>query len=122
MKLGNNSFYEIGFRKTNGSIEYITDKTTGMDISLGSRDENLWGIKKLYSDISYFGGANYDVIAANQFSYAWDELTSTLIFSYTPDSFAVQRITASVIVNASVNAFFDLQLSLRLCKIINASN
>ncbi len=112
MKLGNNSFYEIGFRKTNGSIEYITDKTTGMDISLGSRDGNLWSIKKSYSDISYFGGANYDAIAANQFSYAWDALTGTLIFSYTPDSFAVQSITASVIVNASVNAFFDLQLSL----------
>ena len=109
MKLGNNSFYEIGFRKTNGSIEYITDKTTGINISLGSRDENLW---RIYSDLSYFGGANYDTTGANQFSYVWNAPTNTLTLSYTPDPFADQRITASVNVNASVNAFFDLQLSL----------
>ncbi len=109
MKLGNNSFYEIGFRKTNGSIKYITDKTTGMDVSLGSCDENLW---RIYSDLSYFGGANYDTTGANQFSYVWNAPTNTLTLSYTPDPLAFQRITASVTVKASVNAFFDLQLSL----------
>jgi hypothetical protein len=43
MRLGNVEHYEIGFRKSNGAIAYITDKKTGEHVSLGSRHECLWG-------------------------------------------------------------------------------
>ncbi len=43
MRLGNSLHYEIGLRKSNGAIAYIVDKTTGQQVTLGSRYECLWG-------------------------------------------------------------------------------
>ena len=37
MVLGNAAYYEIGFRKSNGSIAYVIDKSTDEYITLGSR-------------------------------------------------------------------------------------
>jgi hypothetical protein len=41
--LGNRAYYEVGFRKSNGALAYIKDKSVGQNVSLGSRNECLWG-------------------------------------------------------------------------------
>jgi hypothetical protein len=110
MVLGNSS-YEIGFRKTNGAIAYITDKTTGQYISEGSRNECLWGAYHDGGD--YIGGCHYRDSWDNHFSYSWSTLAQSLLLSYTPDPGAAQRVTAQVTVNVSENTWFDLRLQLQ---------
>ena len=60
MVLGNDAYYEIGFRKSNGSIAYITDKSTGEPATLGSRYECLWGAVFPDGTPEYVGGCNFN--------------------------------------------------------------
>lgn len=112
MKLGNAMYYEVAFRKTNGSIACLKDKTTGYNISAGSRYEHLWGIKDMEADQFNFGGGDYDTSGENMFSYVWDDSNQTLDFYYTPDSTADQGLIAKVQIKATDNSYFDLQLTL----------
>jgi len=112
MRLVSTSNYEIGFRKSNGSIAYIRDQNTGNDISQGSRFEQLWGTVAYSGDPVYIGAANYSPSGANKFNYEWNENNSTLRLKYTPDSTAWERINVMVEVTASTNSFFDCKLSL----------
>jgi hypothetical protein len=113
MVLGNNAYYEIGLRKTNGAIAYIKDKSTGQNVTLGSRYECLWGTVFLKGTPDYVGGCSYNAAWANNFSYTWDASKQTLIFDYTPDPAASQRVTAKVYVMASEDPAFDLLLKVQ---------
>lgn len=112
MVLGNDDYYEIGFRKANGAIAYITDKTTGQHITLGSRHECLWGALFEDGTPDYVGGCSYNATGPNYFSYTWSAANHTLTLDYTPDPGATQQVTAQVLVTATEQSWFDLHLNL----------
>lgn len=110
--LGNNIF-EIGLRKSNGSIAYITDKATGKQVSRGSRNECLWNAIPTAGRPAIVGGCSYDSTKANRFTYAWAADQNTLTMNYTPDPGSTQNATAQVQLIASNEAWFDLRLRLQ---------
>jgi len=111
--LGNGAYYEIGFRKSNGAIAYITDKSTGQHVTLGSRNECLWGAVFPAGTPDYVGGCSYDATWPNRFNYAWSASTHTLTLDYTPDPAASQQVTAQVVVTISEEPWFDMRLQLQ---------
>lgn len=116
MLLGNSTHYEIGFRKSNGAIAYITDKSTSQHITLGSRHECLWGAvfpEGTPGVDDYVGGGNYGSAWSNRFNYTWSASTHTLTFDYTPDPAASRQVTAQVVVTASEDPWFDMRLQLQ---------
>jgi hypothetical protein len=113
MVVGNGAYYEIGFRKSNGAIAYITDKSTGQQVTLGSRYECLWGAVFPQGSPQYVGGCNYNANSPNRFSYAWSAATGALTLRYVPDPAASQQVTAQVVIVASEEPWFDLQLQLQ---------
>lgn len=116
IRLGN-SYYEVHFRKSNGSIDHIIDHATGLSVSLGSRGECLW--VAVYSDttqkkLAHVGGCHYNAQWPNDyFTYTWSAPAGTLAMSYTSTGPTPQRPTAQVIVSASDSAWFDMQLDLQ---------
>jgi hypothetical protein len=113
MVVGNASYYEAGFRKSNGAIAYITDKATGQHVSLGSRYECLWGAVFPAGAPQYVGGCSYNVASANQFTYAWSATAQTLTLNYIPDPAASQRVTAQVTMTATEDSSLDLHLQIQ---------
>lgn len=113
LKLGNPLYYEIGLRKSNGSIAYITDKTTGGgSLTLGSRYECLWGA--VFNDEGIFiGGCGFDAAGADRFSYAWSAAAQTLTLTYTPQPDGSQRVAAQVTLKPSAGRHLDLQVRLQ---------
>lgn len=111
--LGNSMYYEIGFRKSNGGIVYITDKSTGQYVSMGSRYECLWGAVFPAGTPDYVGGCNYHAAGTSTFSYSWSPDTETLTLNYTPDPSSTQQVTAEVLVTASTAPWFDMRLELQ---------
>jgi len=109
MLLGNN-YYEIGLRKSNGSIIYITDKLTNQHVTEGSRNECLWGT---YGTGGYIGGCSYNTVWANQFSYSWSATTKTLTLNYSPDPTATQKVTSQVVITVSDSQWFDMRLQIQ---------
>lgn len=110
-----NDYYEIGFRKSNGSIAYIKDKTTGQDVTPGSRGECLWGA--VFPDAmaplpNYVGGCSFVAGGPNEFSYSWSQGTATLTLSYTFDPMATAQVGAQVVATFSEEPWFDLRLVL----------
>jgi hypothetical protein len=110
MRLGN-SAYEVGFRKSDGSIAYIVDKATGLHVSEGSRYGCLWGA--FGSAAGYIGGCSFGASGSNRFSYAWSVAAKRLSLSYTSAATSARGVVAVVSVTASDNAWFDLQLQLQ---------
>jgi hypothetical protein len=110
IKLGNASFSEIGLRKTNGAIVHIIDKTTGQNLTLGSRYEQLWGAVFPGAAVNYVGGASYNPSGPNKFSYSWSEVNKILTLDYTPDPAATQKVSVAVTITASAVTHFDLQI------------
>jgi len=112
MKLGNSSYYEIGFRKTNGSISYIKDKTTGNIISPGSRNEDLWVVH--YPDQNWASvlGSQYKLSGPYRFSYKWLDAAGILKLEYTPRDYVTKKVTAAVEVQPSEGSYFDLTISI----------
>jgi hypothetical protein len=112
MVLGNGT-YEIGFRKSNGSVAYITDKSTGQQVTLGSRYECLWGAWFPDGTPSWVGGCSFAATWPNRFSYAWSAASHTLTLNYTPNPASSQQVTAGVEVVASEGTWFDMRLEVQ---------
>ena len=115
MVLGNDNYYEIGFRKANGAIAYITDKSTGQDVTAGSRYECLWGavFSPQAMPQEYVGGCSFNAAWLDQFTYSWSAATQTLTLNYDPNPISSQQVTALVKVVATDNAWFDMHLTLQ---------
>ncbi len=111
--LGDADHYEIGLRKSNGSIAYITDKTTGRSVTRGSRYGCLWGASFPDGTPSFVGGCHDDTAGPNRFSHTWSASTQTLTLTYAPNPNAGQRVAAQVRVKPSVGSSLDIQLQLR---------
>jgi len=113
IKVGNTSYYEAGFRKTNGSFAYIIDKATNQQVCKGSRWEILWGTYTPDGNPGYIGSSLYSNTSDNLFTYNWDDGSKTLQLVYTPDDTATDKITATVTVTFSNGNYFDLQMEMQ---------
>jgi hypothetical protein len=106
-----NSFYEVRFRKSNGSIITIMDKRNAGNVTLGSRWECLWGASFEGDSPDYVGGCHYSAAGPARFSYAWQPATHTLSLFFDPDPAAPRRVRAQVQVRASDQPWLDMRLS-----------
>jgi hypothetical protein len=105
--------YEIGIRKTNGSIAYILDQASGQKVSEGSRWECLWGT--VFADVpqpdDYVGGCHYHRDdSARRFSYEWDGAAQRLDLHYVADPAHAIPLRVWVEVTPSAGNWFDARL------------
>jgi hypothetical protein len=107
-----NPTYEMAFRKSNGAMAYVTDKSTGQHVTEGSASECLWGVSLRGSTSAFVGGNNYDAAGPNRFRYTWMPDSHALRLSYDPDPRASQRVSAEVLVTPSDGAWCDMRLHL----------
>ncbi|MCF6172164.1 MAG: DUF6259 domain-containing protein, partial [Bacteroidales bacterium] len=112
IRIGNTSYYEAGFRKTNGSFIYIIDKATNQQVCKGSRYEILWGTYTPDGNPGYIGSSLYTNTGDNLFAYSWDAVSKELQLVYTPDNAATDKIAATVTVTFSSGNYFDLQMDM----------
>jgi hypothetical protein len=78
--LWNADYYELGFRKADGRLLYITDKTSGAQVSPGNV-HGPWVIR--FSNGIWLDGENFSPSSGTRrFSYSWDPLQSTLTLTY----------------------------------------
>lgn len=77
----NSGYYEVAFRKTDGRILFLFDKTTQQEVSPG----NIFGPWVIrFADGAWLDGANFSPSnPARTFSYVWDDQAQTLTFYYT---------------------------------------
>lgn len=112
MRLGNN-FYEVAFRKDNGGIAYITDKTSGGWLSEGSLNQCLWVVVFDYNTAGeYFESCSFRPHGPHRFSYSWSAADHRLVMRYDPDPRAAKSVAATVTVTASPYNWFDLHMVL----------
>lgn len=111
--VGNAAYYEIGFRKSNGSIAYIVDNTTGQAVTSGSRYECLWGAVFPKGTPDFVGGCSYNATGMNSFKYSWLSATHTLSLDFIPDPAVAQGVEAHVTVTIAENNSFDMQMTLQ---------
>jgi hypothetical protein len=112
LKLGNTSFYEVGFRKTNGSIAYIIDKSTGANLTQGNRHEHLWGAMFPDAGWAFQGGGHFSATWNDRCVYTWNSSEQKLTFQYTPGPASSIKVTAMVEITPFDNSYFDLMIHL----------
>ena len=106
-----NDHYELTFSKTNGAILALVDRSTGHNLTLGSRYGCLWGAVFPGSSPDFIGGCSYNNSGPNRFSYSWNAAQSRLTLAYDWAPGVSPHLDAVVTVTASADAFFDLQLT-----------
>lgn len=106
--------YEIAFRKRDGGIVYIEDKSTDRFVSTGSLNGCIWVIVFDYQSTpaDYIESCSYTPEGANRFDYHWLPASRQLILNYTPDPAATQSVDVTITVTPSASAWFDLNFSL----------
>ena len=109
MTLSNADYYTIGLRKSNGAIAYIVDKTAGVTVTFGSYDDNLWLAQ--FTDASVVSATNYSLTGSAAFTYTWTP-TNSLRLIYTPDPASSQKLTATVILTATEQPYFDMRIEI----------
>ena len=107
-----NPYYEVRFRKSNGAIAAIIDKSNGGNVTLGSRWECLWGASFEGGNPDYVGGCHYTASGPARFSYAWHPETLTLVLTFTPDPAKLHQAEARVEVRPSTEQWFDMQMAI----------
>lgn len=79
-RLWNADYYELGFRKADGRLLYIVDKTTGQQVSPGNV-HGPWVLQ--FSDGTWLDGEYFSPTnPARRFTYAWDAQSETLTLTY----------------------------------------
>ncbi len=80
VRFWNDDYYEMAFRKSDGRLLYITDKTTNQQVSTG----NLFGpFFMQFSNGTSLDGSNFSPGNANRtFSYSWDDSEKVLTLNY----------------------------------------
>ncbi len=110
--LGNNDHYEIAFKKENGGILYILDKTTGQNVVNGSAFGCLWTVEFPTSSNPVIGGCDYTSGLGNNFIYKWDGDNSTLSFTYLPSVSSVRKLTATITIQAIDGPTLDMSIKI----------
>jgi uncharacterized protein DUF6259 len=96
--------YRLTLSKKNGKILGLADRRSGTQLLTDAR-RCLWGAMSS-SDSSYIGGCSFMPAGARQFSYHWQQESSTLTLIYRAPAFG------SVVVTLHArSAFFDLQMT-----------
>jgi hypothetical protein len=109
MVLGNDSYYEVAFSKTNGAIVGITDKATLTQVSPGSLDSSLWAIES-HDQWSY--ASEYSAAGPSVFSYTWAAAAQTLTLTYAADPISNSHpLTVVVVVSPSDGASLDMSIA-----------
>lgn len=108
LRFGSAGQYEVGLRKTNGSIQYMRDLGTGQDVCLGSRFECLWGAS--YVNNAYVGGCSFSSGGSNHFSYGFDANLKRLTLSFVPGGVSPASAQATVIFQLATDAYFDASI------------
>lgn len=112
MILGN-SYWEIGLKKNNGGIKYITDKSTGQQITQGNLNDCLWVVVFEYgTNPDYFESCQFWDTGANRFSYQWSEGTHKLVLTYTPSVTLTKKVSATITITAHEFEYFDIQMTM----------
>ncbi len=105
-----NDLWEISFLKTNGAIEYIHIFEKDKDISVGSRNANLWYAEFMASSPNYVRGSNYRNDWSNKFSYDWDMKREELVFKYTPDPRTEKKLEVEVTIKPEGDRWLKMKL------------
>ncbi|MCB9866630.1 MAG: hypothetical protein H6816_08365 [Phycisphaerales bacterium] len=80
IRVWNADYCELAFRKADGRILYILDKTTGQQVSPGNV-HGPWVLR--FSDGTWLDGQNFSPTNnARKFTYGWDAGSSTLTMNY----------------------------------------
>ncbi len=80
VRLWNADYFELAMRKADGRLIYITDKTTGAQVSPGNV-HGPWVLR--FSDDSWLDGEDFSPTDPSRlFSYSWDAPSTTLTLSY----------------------------------------
>lgn len=78
--LWNDDYYELGFRKADGRLLYILDKTTGGQVSPGNV-HGPWALR--FSNGTWLDGEHFSPSSSSRrFSYSWDSQQSMLTLTY----------------------------------------
>lgn len=107
--LGNTNFWEVAFRKTNGSIIYILNKQTGSVISIGNRDESLWK-----AEIAGSSTINAKSWNSPAFNYTWSETDKSLILRFPSGTTPQMGVSVDVSIIASSENWLDMKLTLQV--------
>jgi hypothetical protein len=79
-RLWNAAYYELAFRKADGRLLYILDKTTGQQVSPGNV-HGPWVLR--FANGTWLDGQNFSPTnPARQFSYTWDPQAELLTLHY----------------------------------------
>lgn len=108
-----NSHYEIAISKSNGAILALIDRSTNASLTLGSRNGCLWGAVFPGHAPDYVGGCSFSATSGNRFTYHWNAASSQLTLSYNGDANQPHRVDAVVVLQATTDAYFDLQITLQ---------
>ncbi len=101
--------YRLTISKQNGAFLELLDVGTGRQLITGTNGCE-WGLSAV-GDLAYTGGCAYGPAAPSQFSYAWDQATTTLTMTYTAAADSERHVDAVVTLHA-LPTFFDLRLTL----------
>lgn len=94
IRLWNDTHYEFAFRKADGRLLYIVDKTTGGQVSPG----NVYGPWVLrFSNGTWLDGASFSTTNPSRlFSYAWDAQQSVLTLTYVATGTYASQVTITI--------------------------
>ncbi len=105
IKVGNTSYYEIGFSKADRySLEYVRDKSTGQDVAVGQFDKVLWG--------AYFRNGAGAVSSQNHVG-TWNHLVSSPILSLRfEDDSGSTRYRVQIDITVTDSPILDMKITL----------
>jgi len=108
IQIFNSGYYDVAFRKQDGRILYLYDKTTNQEVSPG----NVFGPWVLrFSNNTWLDGANFSPSNPSRtFSYAWNSQTETLTLSYVATG--SQACTVTIEVKPTNGPEVDTRLSI----------
>ncbi|MCD4738035.1 MAG: hypothetical protein K8R89_02090, partial [Anaerolineae bacterium] len=110
-----NDYYEIGIAKTNGALTYILDKTTGEQVSAGSRYGCLWGgvFEAASQPNDYVGGCLYERdYPDREFTWEWRPVDNRLVLRYIANPEHYAEVNVWVDITLSTEHWFDMHLFL----------
>jgi hypothetical protein len=108
VRLFNDDYYDVAFRKADGRILYLYDKTTNQEVSPGNVF-GPWVVR--FSDGSWLDGANFSPSNANRrFTYVWDNQAQILTFHYEANGY--QACDVTIAIQPSDGPEFDATLTI----------
>ena len=94
VRVWNADYYEVAFRKADGRILYMIDKTTGQEVSPGNV-HGPWVMR--FSNGTWLDGQNFSPTNSSRlFSYSWDAQASELTLTYVATGTVACTVTLTI--------------------------